>query len=196
MCWEVSHRQKLISPKHERPAPGQALQSPSSLQFSGTQWLLCSQEPCGLRFNLLPTSWCLPTSSARSPVRTARLWECPRWWVVTEEKCPCWLTSKVPCVLGCHSSHRMIKLTLTGEKLAWPLKWPTFKPRSERECFVAFTESHRGDNIVLLKKIMKSFFKIALLLSLLHPLPSPKDSDNLSSLSFGLIWMKQVTKPT
>lgn len=46
--------------------------------------------------------------------------------------------------------------------------------------------------LCLLKKIMKSFFKITSLLSPLHPPPSPKDSDNLSSLSFGLIGMSKL----
>ena len=42
-----------------------------------------------------------------------------------------------------------------------------------------------GQQLKKKNKIMKSLKKIASILFLLHPWPSPKDSDDLSSLSLG-----------
>lgn len=50
---------------------------------------------------------------------------------------------------------------------------------------IDYSKNHWDDSIIVSKKFMKSFLEITSLLSLLHPRPSFKDSDNLSSLSFG-----------
>lgn len=63
--------------------------------------------------------------------------------------------------------------------------FPTFGNTSI-SCYSRINYSkNRDDSIIVSKKFMKSFLEITSLLSLLHPRPSFKDFDNLSSLSFG-----------